>query len=181
MRYLTSIWSPPPGGSLLTVALGSYALVVIDELLMRRIICFGIIVACIVLLSGWTYRGRIGTAGWLGVGGLSGLVMGAMLIAVVSSVFLNAASRDARANRANFIVWGLAMTAVMIPLLGRHQFALAEHLPMMALLAATYFVGGIFGTVLQNKSQSRYARPATLMLIIVIAGASFVGSYGLFD
>jgi len=167
-------------GSLLTVALGSYALVVVDELLMRRIICVCIILACIVLLSGWTYRGRVSTAGWLGVGGLSGLVMGAMLIAVVSSVFLNAASRDAQANRANFIVWGLAMTVVMIPLLGRHQLQLAEHLPLMALLGTTYFIGSILGTLLQSRSQNRYARPATLGLIIVVAGTSLMGSYGVF-
>ncbi len=180
-RYANAkIFLPLIVGSLITVALGSYALVVFDELLMRRVICIGIIIACAILLSGWTYRGRVGTAGWIGVGGLSGLVMGAMLIAVVSSVFLNAASRDARANRANFIIWGLVMTAAMIPLLGRHQIALAEHLPTMALLAATYFVGGILGTVLQSRSQNRYARPATLGLIIMIAGTSLVGSFGVF-
>lgn len=180
-RHSTAkIFVPLIIGSLLTVGIGAYALVMIDALIMQRVISVAIIVACAVLLSGWMYRGRIGKSAWLGVGALSGLVGGATLIAVVTSVFLNAASSDAKANRANFIVWGFFMAAAMVLILGNQHQSTSMPVSDIAQLAAVYFTGCLAGTLAQQRFQSPYIRQATLALIVLIAGSSLAGSYGVF-
>ncbi|GAF73858.1 unnamed protein product [marine sediment metagenome] len=90
------IYVPLIVGSLLTMTLGIYALVLVDAVTMRRAICIAIILACCLLMSGWLFRGRLSSYAWGAVGAASGLVLGATLIAVVTSVFLNAASRDSQ-------------------------------------------------------------------------------------
>lgn len=180
-RHATArIFVPLAIGSVLTLGIGAYALVMIDAVIMQRVISAAIIVACAVLLSGWMYRGYIATSAWLGVGALSGLVAGATLIAVVTSVFLNAASRDAQANRANFIVWGFVMASAMVLILGSQQPSTAMPVSDIVLLAAVYFAGCLAGTLGQQRFQSPYIRQATLALITLIATSSLAGSFGLF-
>ena len=168
-------------GSGLTLALGVYALVLVDPVTMRRVICVSIILACGLLMSGWLFRGRLGTTSWLAVGAASGLVLGATLIAVVTSLFLNAASRDAQENRANFIVWGCVTGAAMVALLSGQQDSAGEHLPIIALLSAIYFVGCIVGALAQQRVTGLLVRKLTLALIIFIAGAGLAASYNVFE
>ena len=167
-------------GSLLTLPLGIYALILIDAVLMQRIICVAIILACCLLMSGWIFRGQLGSGAWLTVGAASGIVVGATLIAVVTSVFLNAASRDARENRANFIVWGFAIGVAMAILLSEQQVSMAQHLPIAALLAVAYLSGCIIGALSQNRASGSFGRRATLVLIILVATTSLTASYGVF-
>ena len=177
-RYANArIWLPLTLGTLLTMAFGVYILVLVDATVMQRIICAAIIVACLILLSGWLYRGRLGTASWTFVGAVSGLVLGATLIAVVTTTFLNAASRDTRQNRANIIVWAFATGAVMVALLSYQDIADAKHFPIIAIMAVSYIVGCIAGTSFQNKSNVQSARRLTLILIILIASSSLVSSF----
>lgn len=174
------IFGPLIAGSLLTLPLGIYALVLIDAVLMQRIICVAIILACCLLMSGWIFRGKLGTGAWLAVGAASGTVLGATLIAVVTSVFLNAASRDARENRANFIVWGFATGVAMAVLLSRQHVSIAQHLPIVALLAVVYLVGCIIGALGQQRASGSFGRRATLVLIMLVASTSLTASFGVF-
>jgi uncharacterized membrane protein YfcA len=174
------IYLPLIIGTVLTLAIGVYGLVMIDAVLMRRIISVAIILACLLLLSGWMYRGRVNTGGWLAVGALSGLVAGATLIAVVTSVFLNAASRDLQANRANFIFWGFALSIVLITLLALQQDDLLANAEVIGVMAVVYFLACGGGAIAQRHFQHPVVRQLTLVLIILIATSTLLGSYGFF-
>ena len=60
-----------------TIPLGGYLLVVVDAEVMRRVIAIMLVVAALIMLSGWRYRGRRGTGPGIAVGRLSGLINGA--------------------------------------------------------------------------------------------------------
>lgn len=167
-------------GSLLTLPLGIYALFVVDAVVMQRVICVAIILACCLLISGWVFRGRLGMGAWFAVGAVSGMVLGATLIAVVTSVFLNAAGQDVRENRANFIVWACAIGIAMAVLLSSQHASIAEHLPVMALLAIVYLAGCIMGATGQQRASGPIGRRITLLLIILVATTSLAASFGVF-
>ena len=180
-RHATArIYLPLIAGTLLTLPIGVYALVVMDAQTMQRAICVGIILSCCILLSGWLFRGQLKTGSWAAIGAASGLVLGATLIAAVTSVFLNAASQKTDENRANFIFWASVMGVAMVVLLSRQNMALTEHLPVVAVLTVIYFAGCIAGTLAQRRFKNTLSRQLTLMLIITVASASLAGSYGLF-
>ena len=177
-RYATaSVYVPLVVGSLITMAIGIYALVVFDAVTMRRVICVAIIISCCILLSGWMFRRRLATGSWLAVGAASGLVLGATMIAVVTSVFLNAAGDDAERNRANFIIWGCVTGVAMVVLLGFLAPSGTEYLPVAAVLSVFYFAGCIAGALFQQRAKLRFVRQITLVLIILIAATSLAASF----
>lgn len=173
------IYLPLIIGSLLTLPVGVYALVVMDALIMQRVICVGIILSCCLLMSGWLFRGQLKTGSWIAIGAASGLVIGATLIAAVTSVFLNAASRKTDQNRANFILWASVIGVAVVVLLSRQDIALTEHLPVVAVLTVIYFAGCIAGTLAQRRFKNTLSRQLTLALIMIVASASLASSYGL--
>lgn len=175
------IYVPLTLGSLLTMALGVQALIYLDALTMRRVICIAIIAACGLLMTGWLFRGQLRAGSWFAVGAASGLVLGACMIAVVTSVFLNAASRDSEHNRANFIVWAFFTGVALIVLLWYHEvISMTGQYGVMIAMAAAYFVGCVGGTLLLRRFEATWARPLTLMLIILVAGSSLLGTYNVF-
>lgn len=171
-----TIYLPLILGSLVTLALGVHALTIVDAVTMRRAICVGIILSCCLLMSGWLFRGRLRFGSWFAVGAASGLVVGASLIAVVTSVFLNAASRNTEENRANFIIWACVTGVALVILLSRQGQSLAGHLPVIAIMTVAYFAGCVAGTLAQQRFKSPYARQLTLILIILVAGSSLMSS-----
>ena len=109
-----SVVVPLTIGSAVTMPLGVMLLLVIDPAMMKRGLSLAILLAALVLLSGWRYPGTITRAGWLGVGILTGLVMGSTSLAVTSALFMHAGGQSAAESRANFILWvfvGIAHSA----------------------------------------------------------------------
>ena len=105
-------------------------------------------------------------------------VAGACAIAVVTSVFLNAASRDAEQNRANFIIWAcITGVAVVLLLSGGQNASLTAQSAVIVPMTAVYFIGCVAGTVLVQRFKTAWARPLTLTLIIVIAATSLLATY----
>lgn len=175
------IWLPLTLGSLLTLAVGVQALIYLDVLTMRRVICIAIILACGLLMTGWLFRGQLRTGSWLAVGAASGLVLGACMVAVVTSVFLNAASRDTEQNRANFIMWAFATSVALVILLWSHEgISLSGQHAVLVAMAAAYFAGCVGGTLLMRRFKATWARPLTLALIILVAGSSLLATYNVF-
>ncbi|MGI9409837.1 MAG: TSUP family transporter [Hyphomicrobiaceae bacterium] len=177
-RYATAnVYVPLVLGSLTSMMIGIYALVVFDAVTMRRVICVAIIVSCCVLMSGWMFRSRLTAGSWLAVGAASGLVLGATLIAVVTSVFINAASQDADRNRANFIIWGFVTGVALVVLLGYQVPSGMKFLPVAVALSVFYFAGCIAGAEVQRRVRLPFVRQITLVLIILIAATSLAASY----
>ena len=165
---------PLTAGALLTMPLGVLLLLVVDAVIMKRALSATILVAALVLLSGWRYPGTIGRAGWVGVGALTGVVMGATSLAITSALFLHAGGQSAAESRANFIVWvflGTIMLLVMLTIGSGFDVAL---LPAIGVLAPPYIVGCVAGSHLVGWLPDALVRTAVLLLVVVIALASLL-------
>lgn len=156
-------------GTLIAMPVGLYLLITSDPLLMKRVISGAILAAALVLLSGWRYRGRLGPGIYGAVGGLSGLVMGATSIAAVAPLFLSASTHTAKENRANFIIWVISGTVLLLAVLvARGTFGTAEIVPI-AVLTPAYLIGIAIGSRWHRRAADQMVRRFVLSLIIAIA------------
>lgn len=105
------------GVTILAIPPGIYALVVVDPLLMKRIIAGIAGFAAIGLLLGWRYRSQPGLLALIAAGIVSGIVLGATYLALLTWLFLHAGPDPARVSRANGILWGFLTSCAMIPAL----------------------------------------------------------------
>ncbi len=94
--------------AMIMTPLGAWALIGIDEDIMRRIVAGTSIILSLILLSGWRYRGPRGLPIRIGVGGMGGLITGSVSMGG-PPVFLYLLSGPGTAaeQRANFLVFGL--------------------------------------------------------------------------
>jgi uncharacterized membrane protein YfcA len=170
----SSVVVPLTAGTLVAMPLGVLLLLTVDPVLMKRGISAGILVAALVLLSGWRYRGAISPIGWAIVGALTGVVMGATSIAVTAALFLNAGSQTARESRANFIVWVFFATLALLAMLAGGEGIAATPLRTIGVLAPVYVVGAILGTRLNKGAPQAVVRRAVLALVAMIATATLL-------
>jgi uncharacterized membrane protein YfcA len=165
---------PLTAGAVLTMPLGVLLLLVVDAAIMKQALSATILVAALVLLSGWRYPGTIGRSGWVGVGALTGVVMGATSLAITSALFLHAGGQSAVESRANFIVWVFVGTIMLLVMLTVGSGFDAELLPAIGLLAPPYIIGCLAGSHLTGRLPDAHVRTAVLLLIVVIAITSLV-------
>lgn len=170
---------PMIAGTIVAVPLGIMTLLAAEALIMKRVICIAIILASLVLLSGWQYRGVAGAKSWILAGVASGFTMGATSIAVIGALFLNAESRDAAMNRANFIVWVFVPNIMIIALLAVHQLNVKDHFTLIVSMSIPYLGGCIVGARLHKKVDQTRIRRWTLSLIILVASASLYSTVGI--
>jgi uncharacterized membrane protein YfcA len=165
---------PLTAGAVLTMPLGVMLLLVVDAVIMKRALSATILVAALVLLSGWRYPGTIGRTGWVGVGALTGVVMGATSLAITSALFLHAGRQSAVESRANFIVWVFAGTIMLLVMLTIGAGFDPELLPAIGVLAPPYIIGCVAGSYLTGRLPDMHVRTAVLLVIVLIAVASLV-------
>ena len=161
-------------GTLATMPFGVLLLVAVDPMLMKRGISAAILVAALVLLSGWRYRGAIDPIGWAGVGTITGMVMGATSIAVTAALFLNAGSQTAKESRANFILWVFIATLALLAMLAVGAGIAATPVRVIGVLAPVYVAGTFLGTRLSKRAPEVFVRRAVLLLVVVIAMAGLL-------
>jgi len=165
---------PLTAGAVLTMPIGVLLLLLVDAVIMKRALSATILVAALVLLSGWRYPGTIGRGGWVGVGALTGVVMGATSLAITSALFLHAGQQSAAESRANFIVWVFLGTIMLLVMLTIGSGFDAELLPAIGLLAPFYIIGCVAGSYLTGRLPDAHVRTAVLLLIVLIAVVSLV-------
>jgi uncharacterized membrane protein YfcA len=170
----SAILVPLIGGAFLTLPLGVLALVAVDADLMKRCVSAAILVAALILLSGWRYPGGITRPGWVGIGLLAGVVMGATSLAVTAALFLQAGSQSARENRANFIIWVFVITIVMLGMLAAGTGFDRALLPAFGMLAPPYVIGTLAGAYLTGRLPDAQVRRAVLLLVIAVAATTLV-------
>ena len=161
-------------GTAVAMPAGVYLLMSTEPLLMKKIICGSILIAAVVLLTGWRYRRSVGTPVYGAIGAVSGFVMGATSIAVVTPLFLGAGNQTAAQNRANFIIWVFPATVLLIFLLTMQDALTAGNAVMIIALAPAYFAGTWAGSRVYRKAAERTVRQTVLALIIVTATAGLV-------
>jgi uncharacterized protein len=161
-------------GTLIGMPLGASVLLAADPAVMKRTIAAAILAAALILLSGWRYPGRIGKPTLAGVGVLSGSVMGASAIAVVTPLFLSASSDTAAQNRANFIVWVFFATVLLLAILMWNGKLDSGDLGTIAVLTPAYLLGTVLGSHMQGRAKDLTVRRTVLVLVIAVAAVSLV-------
>lgn len=97
------------------IPLGAYALLSIDQELMRRVVACAALACTLLLLTGWRYRGRQTLPITFGVGAFVGFLSGSVAIAG-PPLYLYLLSRDSQGAviRADFIVFSAIMQTVTL-------------------------------------------------------------------
>lgn len=153
-----------------TLPLGTYVLLSVDPLVMRRVIAAVVIVFSLLLLRGWRYSGPRRASTGAGLGALSGLMTGATGMGGPPVVLYLLAGPDPIAvTRANltFFVGAINLAGVVSVavggLLGAHALGLT------LLLAPGYYLGMVAGTRLFSRFNDTRFRRFTLFFMLAVA------------
>lgn len=161
---------PILGMACVFVPLGTWILLAVDPQSMRRVIAAVVIVFSLVLLAGIRYQGRQRLATALGLGAMSGTLVGATSMGGPPVIlYLLAGPDPIQTTRANltYFVGGISLAGVALlainGVLGRPELILA------AVLAPGYYIGMLLGTRLFAGLNDQRFRQLTLALMLVVA------------
>ncbi len=161
-------------GTAVAMPVGAHVLLSVEPALMKKIICGSILLMALVLLTGWRFRNALGAPGYVGIGALSGFVMGATAIAATTPLFLGAGHQTAAQNRANFIVWVFPSTVLLIALLTWRGALVAGDAVAILVLTPIYLASVMLGTRTLRIASDATVRRTVLALVIVTATAGLV-------
>lgn len=151
----------------LCVPLGTLILVSLEPQLMRRAIALTVILFAIVLLIGWRYSGRPRLATSVGLGALSGTMLGATSVGGPPVILYLLSGPDPVATtRANLTVYVTVASLAGLAALWYHNVFDAPAAVASLWLAPAYYFGLRAGTrVFPRLSDARF-RQLTLVLLI---------------
>ncbi len=153
-----------------TVPLGTYVLLSVEPQVMRRVIAGVVIVFALLLLRGWRYAGGQRLATSLGLGAVSGTMVGATSMGGPPVILYLLAGPDPIATtRANltYFVGAISLAGVtalwLSGVLGPHGLALA------AVIAPGYYLGMVAGTRLFARFNDQRFRQFTLVFMMAVS------------
>ena len=166
---------PIAAAACLALPLGAYVLVSVEPQAMRRVIAAVVIVFSLLLLKGWRYSGTHRAATGVGLGAMSGVMIGATSMGGPPVVlYLLAGPDPVGVTRANLTLY-IAVTALgalgvlwAAGVLGREALLLA------LALAPGYCLGMVAGTRLFARFDDLRFRRFTLVLMLAIAAGILV-------
>lgn len=154
----------------LTVPLGTYVLVTADPLVMRRVIAGVVIVFSLLLLRGWRYAGKHRLATGLGLGAVSGTMVGATSMGGPPVIlYLLAGPDPIDTTRANLTYFVGAISLAGVAALALTGVLAAQGLWLAALLAPGYYLGMVAGTRLFSRFNDTRFRRFTLFFMLAVA------------
>lgn len=140
----------------------------------RLAISLGILVICVLLLSGWKLRRKIGAVGHFGVGLVSGIANGAAVGGLPVAAFMTAQPMRPPVFRATMVAYLTAIDLVALPLLWFHGLLKLETF-VVALLALFVVLPGLWlggqrfaGTAPKDFRRSTIAVLSVLALLGVV-------------
>lgn len=154
----------------LTVPLGTYVLLHVDPQLMRRVIAAVVIVFSLMLLRGWRYSGRqrLGTS--LGLGGLSGAMVGATGMGGPPIIlYLLAGPDPIETTRANLTYFVGAIALASFAALWLAGAVGANGLLLALVLTPGYYLGMVAGSRLFSRLNDTRFRRFTLVFMMTVA------------
>jgi hypothetical protein len=156
----------------LTVPIGVQVLVSADPHALRRAIAAIVIVFSLLLLRGWRYSGaqRLGTS--VGLGAVSGVMLGATSIGAPPVIlYLLSGPDPAETTRANLTLYLVVSSAAGLVMLWARGVLDLPAATMALVLAPGYFGGLLLGVRLfPYFSETRFRQFALLLLIAVSTG-----------
>lgn len=154
----------------LTVPLGTLVLVAVDPLVIRRAIAVSVMVFALLLLRGWRYSGRARLGTSVGLGAVSGGMLGATSIGgpPVILYLLSGPSRI-ETTRANLTLYVTVTSLVGIVMLWHQGLFDAAALSTSLWLAPAYYLGLLAGVRLFARFTDTRFRQLTLVLLIAVS------------
>ena len=153
-----------------TMPLGTWILVTADALLMRRVIAAVVIVFSLVLLLGWRYAGKQRLATGVGLGAVSGTMLGATTLGGPPVIlYLLAGPDPIETTRANLTYYLGALCLAGLALLWMNGVLGAPALLLAAGLAPGYYVGMVLGIRLFSRFNDQRFRQFTLAFMLLVA------------
>jgi len=153
-----------------TVPLGAYVLVVADPVTLRRGIAVIVIVFSLLLLRGWRYSGpqRLGTS--IGLGGMSGVMLGATSIGAPAVIIYLLSGPDRIATtRANLTFYLVGSCLAGLAILGLQGVVDRTSVLVALVFTPGYFVGLLIGTRLFSRFNDTRFRQFTLLLLVTVS------------
>ena len=153
-----------------TMPIGTWILVTADALLMRRVIAAVVIVFSLVLLLGWRYAGKQRLATGVGLGAVSGTMLGATTLGGPPVIlYLLAGPDPIETTRANLTYYLGALCLAGLALLWMNGVLGAPALLLAAGLAPGYYVGMVLGIRLFSRFNDQRFRQFTLAFMLLVA------------
>ncbi|MDE3079945.1 MAG: TSUP family transporter [Paracoccaceae bacterium] len=144
----------------------------------RLAISAGILLFCLLLLTGWTIRSRIGPGGQVGVGLVSGLCNGAAVGGLPVAAFLAAQPIAAPVFRATMVAYLTLIDLIALPLFARAGFVTRATLTAwglsLPLIALGIWAGGRHFLTASPQSFRRMA----IVLLAVLSCLGLLRSMG---
>lgn len=166
---------PLGGSALATMPLGTYALFVLEQDTLRRIIGGFVLIFGMALMSGWRYRGARPL--WLNmtIGGAAGLLKGATGMSGPPVIlYLLSGSEEAKRHRANLILFFaiIAVTSVLGPIvLGLIDLTT---LARLAVVLPVMFVSVPLGVRAFHVVPQRFYRPFAMAVLVAAGGIALL-------
>lgn len=153
-----------------TVPVGTWILVSVEPQVMRRAIAVVVIVFSLLLLKGWRYAGPQRAATALGLGAISGTMVGATSMGGPPVIlYLLAGPDPIEVTRANLTYFVGAISLAGIVILAINGVLDGRCLWLALALAPGYYLGMVAGTRLFSRFNDTRFRRFTLVLMLVVA------------
>ena len=153
-----------------TVPLGVLALVAIDPTMIRRAIAITVIVFAIVLLRGWRYSGRPRLATSVGLGVVSGAMLGATSLGGPPVIlYLLSGPDPIETTRANLTLYLAGSSVIGLAMLWHQGVFDARAAWTSVLFAPAYYLGLALGLRWFPRFSDTRFRQFTLLLLIVVS------------
>jgi uncharacterized protein len=153
----------------LTIPIGAWLLVTVDERTLRWAICAVVVVAVAVLGSGWRYSRRPHAAATASAGVVSGLLTGSTGVAGPPVLFLELSGADpVERLRANFIVYFAWVGAVALAAFAVSGALSVTVVAVSGALVVPYLAAAFVGARLFRRTgEGAYRRLALAVLVAV--------------
>ena len=131
--------------TLVGLPIGTYLLMQMDPVVMKRTIA-GVVAACVItMLLGGRFRVSPSVAVHIAIGLLAGVVLGATYIALVAVIFFFSLPASAAESRANNVFWGVLLSLAFIATHMMLGNIAAEGLWRVILVGIVYLAGTAAG------------------------------------
>lgn len=164
--------APISAAAIVTVPLGAWLLAGASPQILRSAIALTVIVFSLALLSGWRHRGAPTLPTSVGLGALSGTMLGATSIGAPPVIlYLLSGPDPAAVTRASLTLYVALISAAGLVVLGYGGLLDASTLRYAAWLALPFVAGVIIGTKLfSHLSDLRFRRFTMVFMLLVAVG-----------
>ena len=160
--------------SLAGLPFGTYLLIELDPVVMKRAVAAAVGACVVVMLLGHRFRATPSVAVLIAVGALAGVVLGATYIALVVMIFFFSLPGTGAESRANAVYWSVVTSAVLIVAHVVLGTITAHDLWRAALVGIVYLAGTTVGAWCFRRTGERTFRRTVIWLLLGLAVVGLV-------